>query len=215
VAIHTLATMFIRRGVRPLLATGALLVVSTTSRAQSAVVAASSSGSKLELRPFLSVYVPIGRQRDLLMNGLGVGTQALWRASRRLAISGTFGWTQTKDRVTPGDRVLDMFQYDVGLEGRVPAWRSGRSWSTGDLWEIAPFVGIGLGGRTSDYRDLDVASMTNFEAYGAAGGEAVMGEAGLRFELRDYVSRYGGIAGGRAGKARTDVALRVGLIVRF
>jgi hypothetical protein len=215
VATHTRATIVIRRGVGPLLATGALLVATATLRAQTEVVAASSSGSKLELRPFVSVYVPIGSQRDLLMDGLGVGAQVSWRASRRLAISGTYGWTQTKDRVTPGDRVLDIFRHDVGLEGRVPAWRSGGSWSTGDPWDITPFVGIGLGGRTSNYRDLDVASMTNFEAYGAAGGEADIGGTGLRFEVRDYVSRSKTVAGGRRSETRTDVALRVGFTLRF
>jgi hypothetical protein len=194
-------------------ATGALLVATATSRAQSRVVAASSLDGKLELRPFLSVYVPMGSQRDLLMDGLGVGTQASWRTSRRLAISGTFGWTQTKDRITP--QVLDIIQYDAGVEGRLPAWRSGGSWSTGDVWEITPFVGIGLGGRTHNYRDVDIAAKTVFEAYGATGAAVNIGGTGLRFEVRDYLSRFKLPVGGRASKTRNDVALRAGLNVRF
>jgi hypothetical protein len=202
----------VHRRVRLVLATGALLVGPATSRAQSGVIAARSSGDKFELRPFVSVYVPVGSQRELLMDGLGVGTQALWRVSRRLAISGTFAWTQTKDRITP--EVLDIFQYDAGVEGRIPAWRSGGSWSTGGAWEIMPFVGIGLGGRTHHYRDLEVAAKTVVEAYGAAGAETAIGESGLRVEVRDYLSRFKAPAGGGASKTRHDVALRAGLIVR-
>jgi hypothetical protein len=111
--------------------------------------------------------------------------------------------------------VLDIIQYDAGVEGRVPAWRSGESWSTGDMWDITPFVGIGLGGRTHTYRDLDVALKTVFEAYGATGAEAAIGETGLRFEVRDYLSRFKPLAGGRTSKTRNDVALRAGLRVRF
>lgn len=212
-ATHTLAVKVIRWRVWLVLATGALLVATATSRAQSGVAAGSSLGGRLELRPFLSVYVPIGSQRQLLMDGLGVGTQASWRASRRVAISGTFGWTQTKHRIGP--QVLDIFQYDAGVEGRVPAWRSGGSWSTGSLWEITPFVGIGLGGRTHNYRDLDGGSKTVFEAYGATGAEADLGETGVRFEVRDYLSRFKPLAGGRASKTRNDVAVRAGLSVRL
>ena len=212
---HTLAAQVIRAGVRLALVTAALLVATATSRAQSAVVATSSRDGRLELRPFGSVYVPTGSQRDVLMNGLGVGTQASWRASRRLAINGSFGWTQTMDRVTPGDQVLDIFQYDTGVERRLPAWRSGVSWTTGDPWEITPFVGIGLGGRTHNYRDLDVAAKTVVEAYGATGADANIGGTGLRLEVRDHLSRFKPPRGGRTSKTRNDVAVRAGLRVRL
>jgi hypothetical protein len=212
VATHTLAANVIGRRVWLLLATAALLAAPATAPAQSAVLAATSSGGRLELRPFVSVYVPVGSQRNVLMDGLGVGTQASWRASRRLAISGTLGWTHTKDRITP--QMLDIFQYDVGVEGRGPVWRSGASWTTGDPWEITPFAGIGLGGRTHNYRDLDVAAKTVFEAYGATGGDVDIGGNKLRFEVRDYISRSKPPAGARARKTRNDVALRAGLIVR-
>lgn len=209
---YTLEAKVIRAGVRLVLATWALLAATATARAQIGVVDASSSGGRLQLRPFGSVYVPVGGQRDLLMNGLGVGTQASWRVARRLAISGTFGWTQTMDRVTPGDQVLDIIQYDAGVEGRLPAWRSGASWTTGDLWEITPFVGIGLGGRTHNYRDLDVAAKTVFEAYGATGADVDIGGTGLRFEVRDHLSRFK--PPGRVSRTRNDLALRAGLVVR-
>ncbi len=211
-ATQTLLGKVIRRRVWLALATGALLVATVTSRAQTGVVAASSLTGKFELRPFVSVYVPVGSQRDLLMDGLGVGTETSWRASRRLAISATFGWTQTKDRITP--QMLDIFQYDVGVEGRVPVWRSGASWTTRDPWEITPFAGIGLGGRTHNYRDLDVAAKTVFEAYGATGADVDIGGNKLRFEVRDYLSRSKPPAGARASKTRNDVAFRAGLIVR-
>jgi hypothetical protein len=110
--------------------------------------------------------------------------------------------------------MLDIFQYDVGVEGRAPAWRSGASWTTGDPWEITPFVGVGLGGRTHNYRDLDAAAKTVFEAYGATGADVDIGGNRLRFEVRDHLSRFKPLAPGGASKTRNDVALRAGLVVR-
>lgn len=210
---YTLAANVIRAAIRLVLASTALLVAMSTSRAQSTVATASDLGGKLEVRPFVSVYVPIGSQRDMLMDGLGVGTQASWRVARRLAVTGTLGWTQTKDRITP--QMLDIFQYDAGVEGRFPAWRSGGSWATGNPWEITPFAGFGLGGRTHNYHDLHVAAKTVFEAYGAAGAAVDIAGTGLRFEGRDYLSRFNPPAGATGGKTRNDVALRTGLVVRF
>ncbi len=129
-ATNTLTTLGVWQRVSLMLAAGALLIISTTSRAQSGAVAASNSGSRFELRPFVSVYVPVGHRRNLLMDGLGIGTQGSWRVSRRFAMSGAVSWTQTKDRTSPP--AVDIVQYDVGVERRTPASRSGRSSSTGD-----------------------------------------------------------------------------------
>jgi hypothetical protein len=47
------------------------------------------------------------------------------------------------------------------------------------------------------------------------GTEAAIGETGLRFEVRDYLSRFKPLAAGTASKTRNDVALRAGLKVGF
>jgi hypothetical protein len=126
----------------------------------------------------------------------------------QLAITGTVGWSPSKDRVAPGDETVDLWQYDLGAELRAPSWRR---WGTLDF---TPFVGLGGGGRTYSYRDLDVDSKTNIAGYGVLGGELGFGRVGLRLEARDYVSRFKPFDGGDA-KARNDVTVATGVTLRF
>ena len=171
---------------------------------------APSPGIGFEIRPYAGAYIPTGDQRDLLKDAVLVGAQASYRVLPQLAVTGTFGWAPSKDRITDGDQTLDLYQYDLGAEVRAPSWFAGSSGS----WDFTPFAGLGVGGRTYDYRDLDVDSKTNVAGYGALGGELGFGRTGVRFEARDYVSQFKPLAGGDA-KTRNDVTLAAGLTVRF
>jgi hypothetical protein len=162
-----------------------------------------------ELRPLVGAYIPTGAQRDLLKDAVLVGAQASYAIVPQLAITGSFGWSPSKDRLTPGDQTLDLYQYDVGAEAR------GAGWVKGDTWEFVPFVGLGLGGRTYHYRDLDVGSTTDFDGYGALGGDLNFGRVGLRVEARDYVSQFKPLTGTGDTKTRNDITLASGLNVRF
>ena len=168
-----------------------------------------SLGGAFELRPYVGAYVPTGEQRDLLKDAVLVGAQTSWRVVPQLALTGTFGWSPSKDRVTAGDETLDVYQYDVGAEARWADAYAGTSWS------FSPFAGLGIGGRTYDYRDLNVDSKTNVAGYGALGGELGFGRLGLRLEARDYVSRFEPLVGTGEAKTRNDVTLAAGLTVRF
>jgi hypothetical protein len=189
----------------------ALIIASALSaprlEAQDQVV--SSFGGAFELRPYVGAYVPTGDQRDFLKDAVLVGAQASWRLVPQLALTGTFGWSPSKDRITAGDETLDVYQYDVGAEARWTDAYAGGSWS------FSPFAGLGIGGRTYDYRDLDVDSKTNVAGYGALGGELGFGRLGLRLEARDYVSRFEPLVGTGEAKTRNDVTLAAGLTVRF
>jgi len=169
-----------------------------------------SSEIGFEVRPYAGAYIPTGDQRDLLKDAVLVGAQASYRILPQLAVTGTFGWSPSKDRITDGDQTLDLYQYDLGAEVRAPAWFAAGTGS----WDFTPFAGLGVGGRTYDYRDLDVDSKTNVAGYGALGGEFGFGRTGLRLEARDYVSQFEPLAGGDA-KTRNDVTLAAGLTVRF
>jgi hypothetical protein len=161
-----------------------------------------------EIRPYAGAYLPTGDQRDLLKDALLVGAQASYRILPQLAVTGTFGWSPSKDRITAGDQTLDLYQYDIGAEARAP------SWLASDAWDFTPFAGLGVGGRTYDYRDLDVDAKTNVAGYGALGAELGFGRTGVRLEARDYVSQFKPLTGGDS-KTRNDVTLAAGLTLRF
>lgn len=166
-------------------------------------------GGAFELRPIAGAYIPTGDQRDVLEDAVLAGVQGSWRIIPQLAITGTFAWSPSQDRLSVGEQTLDIFQYDIGAEAR------GAGWVQGDSWDFTPFVGLGVGGRTLSYRDLDVDGRTNVAGYGAVGGDLGFGRLGLRVEARDYVSRFEPLAGDGDAAARNDLALTAGLFVRF
>jgi len=177
--------------------------------ATSDVRAQDVTGSRgFEFRPYAGAYIPTGDQRDLLEDAVLVGAQASYRIFPQLAITGTLGWSPSKDRVSVGNEKIDLYQYDVGAELRAP------SWFTSGAWDFTPFAGLGVGGRTYDYRDLDVDAKSNVAGFGVVGGELGFGRAGLRVEARDYVSRFKPFDGGDS-KTRNDVTVAAGLTLRF
>jgi hypothetical protein len=194
-----------RAALAALIASGLL----TAGRAEAQDQVVTSRNARFEVRPYVGAYVPTGDQRDLLKDAVLVGGQASWRIIPQLAITGTFGWSPSKDRVTAGDQTLDLYQYDVGAEARAQSWYNAGS------WDFTPFIGLGIGGRTYNYRDLDVDSKTNVAGYGSLGGELGFGHVGLRLEARDYVSRFEPLVGNGDAATRNDVTLAAGLTVRF
>lgn len=198
----TVSSSFVRRGAAGAAALFALGAIPSVGRAQ-------SLGSQFELRPFVGAFIPTGDQRDFLKDAVLVGGQASWRVVPALAFTGTFAWSPSKDRITAGNQTLDIYQYDVGAELRVPA-----GYNAGFV-DFTPFVGLGLGGRTYNYRDLDVNSTTNFDGYGAVGGDIGLGPIAFRIEGRDYVSQFKPLTGTGSTKTRNDIGLAAGIAYRF
>jgi hypothetical protein len=181
----------------------------TTLFVASSQATAQNIPGRFEIRPFVGAYIPTGDQRDLLKDAVLAGAQASWHAVPALAITGTFGWSPNKDRITAGNQTLDIYQYDVGAELRA------NSLYNAGVWDFTPFVGLGLGGRTYNYRDLEVDSKTNFDGYGAVGGDVGFGPIGFRIEARDYVSQFKPLSGNGETKTRNDIGLAFGLAYRF
>ena len=162
--------------------------------------------SRGAIRPYVGAYIPTGEQRDFLKDALLVGAQASWTLNPSIALTASFAWTPSKDKITVGEPTLDAFQYDLGLEARSAQL---------SVTRLVPFIGAGIGSRTYSYRDLNVDSKTNFDGYGALGFDLGVGPIGVRIEGRDYVSRFQPLTGGGETKTRNDVALVAGLGVRF
>jgi hypothetical protein len=193
-----------RAAIAALILATSLFAFALRASAQSPIL----SGDHFELRPYVGAYIPTGDQRTFLKDAVLAGGQFSWRFNPALALTGTFAWSPSKDRLTPGNQTLDLYQYDIGAEAR-PSSVAQAGWL-----DFSPFVGLGAGGRTYNYRDLSVSTQTNFDGYGALGSDIGLGPVGLRIEGRDYVSRFTPATGGSAG-TRNDVTLAAGLIVHF
>src|ERR671930_799079 len=82
----------------------------------SGLVAASGTASAqgktgFELRPFVGAYIPTGDQRDLLKDAVLVGAQLSYNVIPAFSVTGSFGWSPSKDRITAGNQTLDIYQY--------------------------------------------------------------------------------------------------------
>ena len=149
--------------------------------------------------------VPTGAQHDAIKRGNLTAAQLTYVARPALAFTSTVGWARSRDVAVAGDPKLDVFTYDVGAEVRAP-----RS-ITGERVTFAPFVGAGAGGRSYDYRKLEIAATHNLAAYESVGGELGVGRVRVRLEARDYVTGFKPLGGQGAARTGNDVVLMAGL----
>lgn len=194
-------------------------LVSISSAEAQGTSAASTGG--FSVRPLVGALLPTGDLSDQLKAGVQAGAQVGWQFSRLFGVTGSFAWSPSKDKTTAlstsafrtgREEAVDLFQYDLGLEGRLPVARTGRI-------AVTPYAALGVGGRTYSYRDVDsVDAQTNLLGYGALGVDlAPKGSRyALRLEARDNVTAFKGLRGEYPeAKARNDVQLSAGLAIHF
>jgi len=181
-----------------------LLVVASLAVIGASTVATAWGQMVPEVRPFFGAYFPTGDQRDMVKDGLLVGAQMGVEIAERLHVVGTFSFDPNK--VKHGGGNLGIYGYDVGLEAFRPT-------PMGDAWELRPFIGAGIGGRTYDVENGDTE--TNFAGYGALGTEFQSGRFALRLEGRDYLSRYRGLSGGLDATTRNDIMMMMGAAIHW
>jgi hypothetical protein len=168
------------------------------------------SSSRFEVRPFVGAYLPTGDHRDLLSDAVTAGLQGGYAITDHFSLVATFGVAASGDKRIPYSEDLDLFSYDIGAE-LTKSFDLGQRGIT-----LAPFVGLGAGGRTYDYRDWSSRSETNFAGYGAIGGQLRMAALGLRIEARDYMSRFKGTLGEMSNReTRNDITIVTALSFSF
>jgi hypothetical protein len=180
-----------------------------------AVLALASPGARadeapgrFDVAPFVGAYIPTGDQRDLLDDAVSVGLTASYDVHRYLAVVGGFSWTPTQAKGLAVNDDLDLFQYDVGLEGHYP-------FAFGGGVTVQPFLAVGGGARTYSLRDLDVDAETDFGGYVAAGLTAQRGQFTLRLGARDNLTAFDGLSGDDEGTTRNDLGVFAGIGMRF
>jgi hypothetical protein len=148
--------------------------------------------------------LPTGDQRDALKNARMNLAQLSYAVRPYLAVTTSMGWARTRDIATEGAPKLNVFTYDVGAEVRADRWVSAKAVT------FTPFAGAGAGGRSYNYRSLDVDATHNLAAYASAGGELGYRRIRFRIEARDYVTGFKPLTGNGASQQRNDVSLMAG-----
>jgi hypothetical protein len=179
------------------------LLLSTTHTADAQVPA--PHRRTWELRFTSGAFVPTGNQRNSLKNAQMTAAQLSWVVRPSLAITGTFGWAGNRDLGSVDTPKLDVFTSDLGVEARRGRWFANRAVT------FSPFVGLGAGARSYNYRKLDVDATHNFAGYASAGGELGIGRVGVRLEVRDYVTGFKPLVGGGTSETRNDVVVMAAL----
>jgi hypothetical protein len=158
-----------------------------------------------ELRITSGEFLPAGSQRNFLKDAQTTAAQLSFLLQPTLAVTGTFSWARSRDLATADTPKLDVFTSDLGVEVRPAEWFAGHAVT------LSPFVGLGAGVRSYNYRSLDVDATHNVAGYGSVGGEIGVGRVGVRVEVRDYTSGFRPLVGGGKSAIRNDVVLSAAL----
>ena len=109
------------RGSLALVALAALTAFALRAEAQTPVQSA------ITVRPIVGALVATGDERDLLKNAVVVGGQASYNLNSNFAVRGSFAWSPSEEKtITPRPKV-DLYQYDLGIEGKLDDLTSGSS----------------------------------------------------------------------------------------
>lgn len=155
-------------------------LVLTMLAAASGLAAQTSVSPQLELRPMAGAYIPVGTHRDAMNDAAVYGGQLALQVRPAFHVLGTFAWSPAMNRYA-GMALHDtnVYAYDLGVEFNMIR-------PLGAGWELKPFVGVGAGARTYDFRQPGLTSHTCASAYGALGTEFQYGFTALRLEARNY-----------------------------
>jgi hypothetical protein len=178
-----------------------LFTLPLAARAQ----ADSAGPRRWELRITGGALLPTGDQRHQLKRASLSAIQVSWLPRPSLALTGTLGRARSRDLTVEGSPRLDAFAVDLGVEARPSHWVAGRRVS------VSPFVGVGGGARSYDYRARHSDARHNLAGYASLGGELGVGRVGLRVEARQYLGRFAPMAGTGPSDVRGDVLLMTAL----
>ena len=171
------------------------------------VTAAPAQSSSWEFAFTSGKVLPTGAQRDAIKKADLSAAQLSYVMQQRYALIATLGWARSRDITTAREHRLDLFTYDVGAEVRANPLKLGTNSS------VRPFAGLGAGGRTYNYRHLDVDATHNAAAYGSLGSEIGVRRVHVRIEARDYVTQFKPLSGAGSSDTRNDVSLLIGVSV--
>lgn len=194
-----------RRVIAASAALGMLVVPLQVSHAQESTPKTDQAERAWAIRFTSGALVPTGTQRNSFKDARLSAAALSWRLSSSLAITGSFSWAPSRV-VDAIDRTkVDVFTSDLGLEVRMPELTPSHAIS------VRPFAAAGGGVRTYNYRAPGIETTNDPAGFLAVGSDVGLGRVGVRFEVRDYVSRFTPLIGNAAAEARNDLVMSIGL----
>jgi hypothetical protein len=164
---------------------------------------------KFQITPYAGAFIPTGDQRDVLDDAFLTGLTLSYDVHPYVSIVGSFGWAGSQGKQTLTlDQDLDVFQYDLGVQGQYPV-------ALANGVTLKPFLGVGAGARTYNFRDLDVDAETDFAGYVSAGANVEYRQLALGLTARDYITAFDGLAGEADSTTRNDLGLFASVAYRF
>lgn len=156
---------------------------------------------RFEVAPFAGAFVPVAGQRAALSSALLLGARGTWDLHENVAIAATAAWARPES----GGADVDLFQWDIGLQGQAPV-------ALGRGWSLEPFAGVGVGTRTYSFVKLDRQDRTDFVFYSGLGVDLRRDRLAVGVTARHQLTAFS-----PAGEsdARGDVALLGSLSWRF
>lgn len=167
-------------------------------------VAAQTTRVKPEIRPFAGAVIPTGEMRKLFMDAPMAGISTAVELKPTFHVLATFAWIPAQNKYGVAQNNVNIFQYTAGAELGFVRPLAGN-------WELRPFAGIGVGGRTYAFQGAGLANKTCFAGYGALGTEFQIARTALRLEARDNVFCYRSPVPGVSSQTRNDVGLSLGV----
>lgn len=158
----------------------------------------------LEVRPFAGALIPVRAQRRDFLTAPMVGLQGAIEIKPAFHVLATFGWSAAQDKFGLSQNNVNIYAYNVGAELGLVRRLSGH-------WELRPFVGAGIGGRSYQYRPTTMSDRTCFAGYGALGTEIQNGRLGFRFEGRGNAFCFRSPMPGVQSETRGDIGLSLGM----
>jgi hypothetical protein len=155
-----------------------------------------------EVRPYAGVFLPVGALEADFKSATMVGVQGAVELNRHVHGVANVGWTHGHNRIFTSD-VTHIWQYDVGAEFNLV---KPMGWD----WYFRPFMGLGAGGRTYDYRRVAEKTTSCTAGYGSIGAEIQRNDVAFRAEARDYLTCFESPISGRKN-TRNDIGLTFGL----
>jgi len=190
-----------------------LAVVASLSAFAARLQAQQGNLPAIDVRPVVGAIVGTGDQGDALKSAVLVGGQASYAVHPNFSLVGSFAWSPSQDKLSPQRPDLDLYQYDLGIEGRL------NNLTEGSPIVTRPYAVLGGGGRTYSLRNVPGAdAQTNPLGYGAVGLDLNQssGKIGLRLEARDNITGFKGFRGELAErKTRNDLQFAAGLTFGF